>query len=97
MARCTDRISDVVIAYFYRKNPKVLYTLSLSALILIVITSVLNFVSLVYKPSLQLISITAFIPNLDQDLALQYINQIWLIGCIVFVYDLCGAIFTLSD
>lgn len=69
---------------FNRKNPKVLYALSLSALILIVITSVLTFVSLVYKPSLQLISITAFIPNLDQDLALQYINQIWLIGCIVF-------------
>lgn len=69
---------------FYRKNPKVLYTLSLSALILIVITSVLTFVSLVYKPSLQLISITAFIPNLDQNLVLQYINQIWLIGCIVF-------------
>lgn len=69
---------------FYRKNPKVLYSLSLGALILIVVASVVTFISLLYKPSLQFISITAFIPNLDQNLAVQYVNQIWLVGCIAF-------------
>lgn len=69
---------------FYRKNPKILYSLSLGSLILIVVTSVVTFISLLYNPSLQLISITAFIPNLDQNLAVQYVNQIWLVGCIVF-------------
>jgi len=70
----------------YRNNPKVLYTLSLTALVLIVLTSIISFVSLIYKPSLQLISITALIPNLDQDIAVKYINQIWLVGCIAFCF-----------
>ena len=70
----------------YRNNPKVLYALSLTALVLIVLTSMVTFAGLIYEPAFQLISITSLIPNLDQNIAVKYINQIWLFGCIAFCF-----------